>query len=134
MSKDSVTTTKCWCLACDPQQGEIGLECTKSQTTSEKEKLVGRVAELMMTHGFSPVFAKDQHGSIVYYIQEKDIFFRWSLTGTDQVWIYTTGGHEVLITGIEIVEPMRKAYIAKTDLEKRQDENSNIQFLLEKAV
>lgn len=23
-------TTKCWCLSCDPKQGEIGLECKLS--------------------------------------------------------------------------------------------------------
>ena len=32
-----MTQTTCFCLACDPTHGEIGLECKKPQTTDLEE-------------------------------------------------------------------------------------------------
>ena len=45
----TVQTTDCWCVACDPQRGEIGLECKNAPITTYAEvkadKYWGEIAE-----------------------------------------------------------------------------------------
>lgn len=48
MSKNNSQTTKCWCLACDPQSGEIGLECkVHNKSVIALERLIFQLSDFL---------------------------------------------------------------------------------------